>query len=235
MIRTSAVLKIVILAVAVAAGAILILPPAASSQEEVASALRRYKDKEASTGYYEEHEVRPRHGRPFVTVPGVRVGVFPYSPTSAKVRIRTRLSDSHMGIAFYNSKRCVDCHPTQANDIHTERANLTCRQCHGGEPIASIGYYNSPMNPIRRHAYVCAKCHQGANASYAAYVVHEPRPSQASTFKKFPLLAYAFWIMVAIAVGTFVLALPHTFLWGLRELFTKKEKKESEPANQDQG
>jgi len=41
--------------------------------------------------------------------------------------------------------------------------------------------------------------------------------------------------MVAIAVGTFVLALPNKFLWGLRELFTKKEKKESEPANQDQG
>jgi hypothetical protein len=36
-------------------------------------------------------------------------------------------------------------------------------------------------------------------------------------------------------VGTSVLFLPHTFLWGLRELFTKKEKKKSEPANQDQG
>ena len=80
------------------------------------------------------------------------------------------------------------------------------------------------MNPLRRHAYVCAKCHQGANASYAAYRVHEPNPALASTFKEFPILAYAFWIMMAIAVGTFAVFLPHTALWGLRELFTKKEK-----------
>jgi len=233
--RTSVTLRLFIILAAVAAGAMLLLPPPASAQEEVASALRRYKDREASTGYYEEYEVRPRRQRPFVEIPDVRAGLLPYSPSAADVRVRTRLADSHMGIAFYTDKTCVACHPEEAKDIHTVRANLTCRQCHGGEPIASLQYYNSPMNPIRRHAYVCAKCHQGANASYAAYVVHEPRPSQASTFKKFPLLAYAFWIMVAIAVGTFVLALPHTFLWGLRELFTKKEKKESEPANQDQG
>jgi hypothetical protein len=222
MIRTSAVLKIVILAVAAAAGAILLLPPAAFSQEEVASAIRRYKDKEASTGYYEEFEVRPRRGRPLITVPGVQVGVFPYSPTSAKVRIRTRLSDSHSGIAFYNSKRCVDCHPAQAKDIHTVRANLTCRQCHGGEPIASNAFYNSPMNPIRKHAYVCAKCHEGASASFASYVVHAPNPSLSATKKSFPVLFYAFWIMIAIAAGTFVVFLPHSILWGIRELFVRK-------------
>ena len=93
------------------------------------------------------------------------------------------------------------------------------------------------MNPIRRHAYVCAKCHEGASASYAAYVVHEPNPALSSTFKEFPVLAYAFWIMVVIAVGTFVLFLPHTFLWGIRELFIKKkkpkEKKTIEPDSQN--
>jgi hypothetical protein len=224
MIRTSAVLKIVILAVAAAAGAILLLPPSASAQEEVASALRRYKDKEASTGYYEEYEARPRHGRPFVTVPGVRVGVFPYSSTSAKVRIRTRLSDSHSGIAFYNSKRCVDCHPTQANDIHTERANLTCRQCHGGEPIASIGYYNSPMNPIRKHAYVCAKCHEGSSASFGSYIVHQPAAGSTAARKSFPVLYFAYWFMVALLVGTLAFFIPHSFLTGLRELFHKKKE-----------
>jgi len=225
MAKTPSLLKIFVMLALSAAGAALLLPPPASAQEEVASSLRRYKDQEASTGYYEEHEVRPRHGRAFVEVPGLRGGVLPYSTSSAKVRVRSRLADSHMGIAFYKEKTCQTCHPEQAKDIHTVRANLTCRQCHGGEPIASIQYFQSPMNPIKRHAYVCAKCHPGASASYAAYVVHEPRPSQASTLKKFPLLAYAFWIMVAIAVGTFVLFLPHTFLWGLRELFMKKEKK----------
>lgn len=215
------------LAVAVlAAAALCNAPMQVLAQEEVASALRRYKDKEVSTGYYEEYEVRPRRQRPFVEIPGVQQGVFAYSPTAARVRIRTRLADSHQGIEFYQRRRCEDCHPQQNRGIHTVRANLTCRQCHGGEPIASLEHYYSPMNPIRRHAYVCAKCHQGANASYASYRVHEPNPALASTFKEFPILAYAFWIMIAIAVGTFAVFLPHTALWGLRELFTKKETKD---------
>ena len=39
-----------------AGGALLILPPAVSAQEEVTSAIRRYKQYEFSTGYYEEYE-----------------------------------------------------------------------------------------------------------------------------------------------------------------------------------
>ncbi len=149
------------------------------------------------------------------------------------MRIRTRLADSHQGIKFYQNRRCEDCHIEQTRDLHTVRANLTCRQCHGGEPIASMEHYFSPMNPIRRHAYVCAKCHEGSTASYAGYVVHEPNPALASTFKNFPVLSVAFWAMVAIAVGTFVLFLPHTIMWGIRELFMKKEKTTSESDSQD--
>ena len=117
--------------------------------------------------------------------------------------------------------------------MHTVRANLTCRQCHGGEPIASIEHYFSPMNPIRRHAYVCAKCHEGASASYASYVIHAPNPSLAGTQKNFPVLFYAFWFMIAIAVGTFVVFLPHTILWGIREMFIKKEKLHRESDEQE--
>ncbi|MBE9543083.1 MAG: cytochrome c3 family protein [Proteobacteria bacterium] len=213
----------------------LLLPETVLAQDEVASSIRRYKDREASTGYYEEYEVRPRHQRPFVSVPGVRRGVFPYSPTSARVRVRTRLADSHLGIKFYWGRRCEDCHITETRDIHTTRANLTCRQCHGGEPIASIEHYYSPLNPIRKHAYVCAKCHEGASASYASYVVHAPNPSLASTLKTFPILFYAFWIMVVVAVGTFAVFLPHTVMWGFREFFVKKEKtnRESDDKEQD--
>jgi hypothetical protein len=209
------------------------LPLPVSAQEEVASAMRRYKDLEASTGYYEEDEVKPRHQLPFVEIPGVSHGIFSYSPSAAKVRIRTRLADSHQGIKFYSRRRCEDCHIQETQDIHTVRANLTCRQCHGGEPIASIDHYYSPMNPIRRHAYVCAKCHEGSNASYASYVIHEPNPALVSTFRAFPVLSVAFWAMVTIAVGTFVLFLPHTIMWGIRELFLKKERKSSESDNQD--
>lgn len=202
----------------------LLFAASASAQDEATSALRRYKAYEASTGYYEEYEVLPRRQRPLISIPNIRQGVFPYSPASARVRSRTHLADSHQGLRFYAGRQCVECHTAAAMDIHTTRANLTCRQCHGGEPIASIHYYWSPLNPIRRHAYVCSKCHEGASASYASFVVHTPNPALASTLEKFPVLAYAFWIMIAIAVATFALFIPHSLLWGIRELFVKKKK-----------
>jgi len=208
--------------------ALLLFPDVVPAAEEVASALRRYKEREVSTGYYEEYEVLPRRQRPLVGVPGVQRGLFPYSPSAARVRIRTRLADSHQGVKFYERRRCEGCHVEQTRDLHIVRANLTCRQCHGGEPIASIEHYYSPMNPIRRHAAVCAKCHQGAGASFASYVIHAPNPSMASTKNTFPVLFYAFWVMVGIAVMTFVVFLPHTALWGIRELFIKKEIAEGE-------
>ena len=191
-------------------------------QGEVASSIMRYKQYEVSTGYYEEYEAKPQRQRSFVEIPSVRQGAFPYSPSAASVRNSSRLGDAHQGIRFYTRRRCEDCHIEQTKGIHTVRANLTCRQCHGGEPIASNNHYFSPMNPIRRHAYVCSKCHEGASASFASYVVHEPNPSQVSTLKTFPVLFYAFWAMIAIAIGTFVVFLPHTVLWGLRELLMKK-------------
>ena len=198
------------------------------AQEEVASAIRRYKDREVSTGFYEEYEVLPRRQRALVGVPGVRQGIFSYSPAASQVRIRARLADSHQGIKFYKNLRCDYCHIEQTRDIHTVRANLTCRQCHGAEPIASIAHIYSPMNPIRRHAYICAKCHEGASASFASYIIHEPNPALASTFKSFPWLAYVFWFMAVLAAGTFLVFLPHTAMWGIRELFIKKEKSEVE-------
>ena len=228
MAREPAVLKIFVILAALAAGAILLSPPIAFAQEEVASAIRRYKEREASTGYYEEYEVRPRRQRPFVEIPGVQVGLFPYSPSAAEVRVRTRLADSHMGIAFYTDKTCVACHPQEAKDIHTVRANLTCRQCHGGEPIASIQYFNSPMNPIRKHAYVCAKCHEGSSASFASYIIHEPAPGSVAARKSFLILYAVYWFMTVLLVGTLAFFIPHSFLTGVRELFTRKKEAEND-------
>lgn len=206
-----------------AAAAVWLFPEISSSQEETASAFRRYKANEVSTGYYEEYEVLPKHRRPFIGTRNIR-DMLPYSPTSAGIRNRSRLADSHQGIQFYTLKRCENCHIEQTKNIHTVRANLTCRQCHGNEPVAGIEHYYSPMNPIRRHAYVCSKCHEGASASFASYVVHAPNPSLAETKKTFPVLFYAFWIMIAIAAGTFAVFLPHTVLWGIRELFDRNRK-----------
>ena len=212
---------------AVIAVLIGLMSATADAQEEVASAIRRYKDREVSSGYYEEYEVLPSRQRPVVGIPGVGRGVFPYSPAAARVRIRTRLADSHQGIKFYRYLRCQYCHIQEAKNFHTVRANLTCRQCHGGEPIASIQHIWSPLNPIRRHGYVCAKCHEGASASFASYVIHEPNPALASTLESFPLLAYVFWFMVILAAGTFLVFLPHTAMWGIRELLIKKKKPET--------
>jgi hypothetical protein len=205
---------------------VMLLANTASAQEEVASAIRRYKAYEASTGYYEEYEVLPRRQLPLVSVPGVRRGLFPYSPTAASVRNRDRLADSHLGIKFYERRRCEACHVEQTRDIHTVRANLTCRQCHGGEPVASINHYYSPLNPIRRHAYVCAKCHEGASASYASYIVHEPAAGSSLARTSFPVLYYAYWFMLILLVGTLAFFIPHSFLVGLRELLSKKRKAE---------
>jgi hypothetical protein len=201
-------------------------PLIASAQEEAASAIRRYKEREHSTGYYEEYEAKPLIGeRPLVGVPGVSGGLLPYSPTAASVRVRTRLADSHQGIKFYKNLKCDYCHKRETEDIHTVRAHLTCRQCHGGEPIASINYYYSPLNPVRRHAYVCSKCHEGASASFASYLVHPPNPAMISTLKTVPVFFYAYWGMLTIVVGTFLFFLPHTIAWGIREIFMRKEKR----------
>ena len=211
---------------AVLLAGLVVLPQPVSAQEEVTSAIRRYKEYEVSTGYYEEYEVKPRRQLPLVEIPSVRRGIFPYSPTGAQVRVRTRLADSHLGIKFYTRRRCEECHIAETRDIHTVRANPTCRQCHGAEPIASINHYFSPLNPIRKHAYVCAKCHQGASASFASYVVHEPSAGTFAAKQGFPILYYAYWFMLILLVGTLAFFIPHSCLVGLRDLFSKKRNAE---------
>ena len=214
----------------------LALPTLVAAQEEVASSLRRYQDREASTGYYEEYEVLPsRQRRPLISVPGLSRGTFPYSPTAARVRIRTRLADSHQGIKFYSVLRCEYCHAEQAKDLHTVRANLTCRQCHGGEPIASIQHAFSSMNPMRRHAYVCARCHEGASVSFASYVVHEPAAGSLTAKKDFPVLYYSYWFIFLLLVGTLAFFIPHTFLVGVRELIAKVKKPKRDDEHHDEG
>ncbi|MEW6263267.1 MAG: hypothetical protein AB1641_09330 [Thermodesulfobacteriota bacterium] len=190
---------------------------------EVTSDIYRYRGYEMSTGQYEDYEVRPERARQYIQVPELRRGILAFGPGAAQVRVRTRLSDSHLNVKYYELKTCVACHVKEArSNSHVVRANLTCRQCHGGEPMASLQHYYSLMNPIRRHAYVCAKCHEGAGASFASYVVHEPVPGAGSTLTTFPALFYVFWFMIVLAVGTFLVFLPHTLLWAVRELLARK-------------
>jgi hypothetical protein len=197
---------------------------AALAQEDVASAIRRFKEREFSTGYYEEHEAKPFRARPLVGVSAVKTKPFPYTATGAQIRIRTRLADSHRAIKFYENLKCDYCHTKENKDIHTTRANLTCRQCHGGEPIASIEHAYSPLNPVRKHAYVCAKCHEGASASFADYVVHEPDAGSSISRASFPTLYYSYWFMILLLGGTLAFFVPHTMMVILRELFKEKGK-----------
>jgi hypothetical protein len=213
-------------------GLLLILPALAPAQEEVTTALRRYKEREASTGYYEEYEVKPRRMRPFVGIPGAMRPTFPYSPKAAEIRVRAHLADSHRGVKFYEVRRCDECHVQEAEDVHTTRGNLTCRQCHGGEPIAAVNHYFSPLNPIRRHAYVCAKCHEGAGASFATYVVHEPPPGAPETRKTFPSLFYTNWFMYLLILGTMGFFVVHTAIWVGKELYHVFTERRRKPENE---
>ncbi|MCP4627820.1 MAG: hypothetical protein GY850_30520 [bacterium] len=187
------------------------------AQKEVTSKPYRYSEREVSSRYYETYEAKPRPYPVFVRGGIPQREAITLSPIAEKVRRRQYLADSHWGLKFYERLTCISCHPRQARNLHKRRAKITCRQCHGPEPIAGLKHYYSKMNPRRRHAFICAKCHEGANVSFATYVVHEPNPTNMSTRKEFPLLFYVFWMMAAIAVGTFAAFLPHTFMWGLRE------------------
>jgi hypothetical protein len=210
--------------------AVTLLPGAVPAQEEVTSSIRRYKEREASTGYYEQYEVKPRRAAPLVGRFGSERPAFPYAPSAARVRVRTYLADSHAGIQFYKDKRCDECHVAEAGHSHTVRGNVTCRQCHGGEPIASLSHYFSPLNPIRRHAYVCAKCHEGANASFATYLVHEPLAGASKTRKIFPSLYYSNWFMYLLIVGTLGFFGLHTLIWvGKESYHAIREKMKPEP------
>ncbi len=196
------------------------------AQKEVTSKIYRYQQQEAINQQSGPHEVRPIISHPpTVGVPIDRKELIEISPTADKIKHRRYMTDSHLGLRFYQFRSCIDCHPRNAKTLHRVRSKITCRQCHGKEPIAGTKHYYSSIHPIRRYAFVCAKCHKGASASFAAYVVHEPNPTLKTTQKSFPLLFYVFWAMAAIAVGTFAVFLPHTLLWGLREFWPDKKDK----------
>ncbi len=221
-------------------GALVLWPAAAPAQEEVTSSIRRYRERELSTGYYEEYEVKPRRQRPLVGVPEVLRRYSPVTPYRSGAAVspgtRSRLEDSHAGIQFYETRRCEECHVEEATHSHTVRGNITCRQCHGAEPIAGVNYYYSPMNPIRRHAYVCAKCHEGASISFATFQVHEPKAGDPATRKTFASLFYANWFMYLLIVGTLGFFGLHTLLWvgresyhAIREKMKPRPKEEAPP------
>ena len=143
-------------------------------------------------------------------------------PQRPIIRRSSFKKDAHDEVADFSPEvRCKKCHIPQIRDLHGLRMGITCVQCHRSQPVAGVYHYYSSLNPIRRHAYVCAKCHEGATPSFASYMVHEPNPIAVETRDSFPLFYYAVWLMLILAVSIFVFFLPYTVLWWIREFIAK--------------
>jgi len=133
----------------------------ALAQKEVTSKTYRLREREHSSRYYEIYEAKPRPYPVFVRGGIPQREAITLSPIAEKVRRRKYLADSHWGLKFYDRLTCISCHPRQARNLHKRRAKITCRQCHGPEPIAGLKHYYSKMNPRRRHAFICANAMKG--------------------------------------------------------------------------
>lgn len=171
----------------------------------------------ATSGYFRDQDTIPSRYRLYVQT-GIGGGLWGLGPHRGKVKRSSFKVDAHEGVPDYSPRRsCASCHADQAKDLHTVRIGTRCSQCHLSQPIGGVHQYYSPMNPIRRHAYVCAKCHEGSTPSFAGYMVHEPAAYSDEALEQFPLLYYAFWFMIILAGGVFAFFIPFTLLWLLRE------------------
>lgn len=199
--------------------------PTSPMAQAAVSLGQRYEA--ASTGYFRDQDSLPGAFRLYQQSPEGKGSFWGMGPGGGPVKRTSFAADAHAGVVGYGVRTCVSCHEAQRYSLHSSRAEVTCVQCHRGQPIAGIHHYYSAMNPIRRHAYVCAKCHEGASASFASYVIHEPLPLAGSTEEEFPLFYYATWFMVILAGGVFVVFIPFVTLWGLRELVGLFSRKQS--------
>ena len=178
-----------------------------------------------SSGYFRDQDTLPGAYRLYQQEPKKLNWIWGGGPYQRGVRRSSFKTDAHEGVADYSPRTlCTQCHTEHTKDMHMTRMGITCVQCHRDDPIAGVYQYYSAMNPVRRHAYVCAKCHEGATPSFASYVIHEPSPLAMETQKDFPFLFYATWFMSILAVGVFAFFIPYVGLWGLREFIDKLKK-----------
>ena len=179
------------------------------------------EDYPKGSGYFREQDTLPGSYRLYLQQPNHLDWLSSVGPIQERVKKSSFKTDAHEGVANYSPRRqCTECHDNHSRDLHVARMDVRCTQCHRDSPIAGIYHYYSAMNPIRRHAYICAKCHEGATPSFASYVIHEPNPLAPETRESFPALFYATWFMVILAGGVFVFFLPYALLWGFREFIS---------------
>jgi len=176
----------------------------------------------ATSGYFRDQDTLPGSYRFYQQLPGGEAGLWGMGPSRPKLSRSSFNMDAHDGVAYYSpQERCQKCHEPQTKDLHGLRMGISCVQCHRSQPVAGVFHYYSSLNPIRRHAYVCAKCHEGATPSFASYMVHEPNPIASEARDSFPLLYYTVWFMLILAGGVFVIFLPYTVFWWVRDFIAK--------------
>jgi len=176
----------------------------------------------ATSGYFRDQDTLPGSYRFYQQLPGGEAGLWGMGPSRPKLSRSSFNMDAHEGVAYYSpQERCQKCHAPQTKDLHGLRMGISCVQCHRSQPVAGVFHYYSPLNPIRRHAYVCAKCHEGATPSFASYMVHEPNPIASEARDSFPLLYYTVWFMLILAGGVFIIFLPYTVFWWVRDFIAK--------------
>jgi hypothetical protein len=135
--------------------------------------------------------------------------------------------------------KCGRCHEeiakTYFDTYHGKVSQLgytktaKCYDCHGSHDILSV---SDPGSHLSRNNVVqtCRKCHAGATRRFAGYLTHATHNDP----KKYPLLFWTFWGMVALLVGTFTVGGIHTLLWLPRGLQLRREwRAESVAASAD--
>jgi hypothetical protein len=100
-----------------------------------------------------------------------------------------------------------------------------CYDCHGAHDVLPV---TDPRSHLSRANVVetCQKCHAGATRRFAGYLTHATHHDP----HKYPFLFWAFWVMTALLVGTFVISGLHTLLWLPRAIQMRRELKAEEEA-----
>jgi len=125
--------------------------------------------------------------------------------------------------------KCGQCHKeiakTYFDTYHGKVSQLgytktaKCYDCHGAHDILPA---SDPRSHLSRGNVVktCQQCHAGATRRFAGYLTHATHHDR----KKYPLLFWTFWGMVALLVGTFTVGGLHTILWLPRALEMRRER-----------
>lgn len=129
------------------------------------------------------------------------------------------------------NRTCGSCHDSrQKSYTETYHGKVTalgftgvasCDACHRAHWILPESDPQSSIHPDNRLA-TCATCHEGANESFASYLVHVDHDH----LEEYPILDWVSWGMTGLLLGVFIFFGLHTLLWLYRSL---KERRAAPP------